>query len=231
MDIVKMIIEFLSRRSLKEVSIFVILLLVVLAALILFKYLWIKIRKPKDHGMRLEQEDLLEHHMFNSLKTYLSYEIQNLYIAERLRSAIFKDFLIFNLTSIRHAFERFLKKGDLEKLTPGAYHTRMLECVNEIVRRYEAKALEENIPPIVIEKFNHWHSDRVKQMYEVINDVCGDDVYPNNTIKTKIIFDYIVVIVNWTIADAKKTLISLNGELNKVTYKGISVDPAYLNKH
>jgi hypothetical protein len=106
----------------------------------------------------------------------------------------------------------------------------MLESVNNIVRKYEQKALQDEIPQIVIDRFNEWHSERIKQTFEVINDVCYDDIYSTNTMKTKIIFDYILVIVNWTIADAKKTLINLNGELNKITYKGITVDPNYLKK-
>lgn len=226
-SLLKLIFGFLDRHTVFELIAYVSLFTLICLGILGFKYLWIKIRKPKN-GMKITQEDLVDHHMFYSLKTYLSYEIQQLYIPERLRNALFKDFLIFKLTSIRHAFENFLKKGDLEKLSPGAYHTRMLECINEILRRYESKALEEKVPQVVIDRFNQWHSDRVKQMYEVINDVCDDDAYANNTIRTKIIFDFVVVVINWTISDAKKTLINLNGELNKIEYKGITVDPNYL---
>jgi hypothetical protein len=228
-SLLKLIFGFLDKHTIWEliayISLFILLCFIILG----FKLLWIKIRKPK-HNIKVTQANLAEHHMFYSLKTYLSYEIQQLYIPERLRNAIFKDLLIFKLTSIRHSFENFLKRGDLEKLTPGAFHTRMLECVNEILRRYEAKALEEKIPQIVIDRFNQWHSDRIKQMYETINDVCDDESFSNNSIRTKIIFDSIVVVINWTISDARKTLINLNGELNKVEYKGITVDPNYLLK-
>jgi hypothetical protein len=230
MELTKLIIDFLSWHTMYDIIVYVLLITFVFANILIFKYLWIKIKKPR-RSIIIKQKDLIDHHMFYSLKTYLSYEIQNLYIPERLRDAIFKDFLIFKLSSIRHSFENFLKKGDLEKLTPTAYHTRMLECINEIVRRYEAKALDQKIPQVVIDRFNYWNSDHIRQLYNVINDVCDDDIYTNNTIKTKIIFDYVVVVINWTISDAKKTLIDLNGELNKITYKGISVDPEYLSKN
>lgn len=229
-SIFETIIEFIDKHGIKEAMLMVVILGTTLGLLLLFKYLWYKIKKAKNNSMTMHQDMLLEHHLFASLKTYLNYEIQHLNINERLRNAIFKDFLIHKFSSIRYEFEYFLKKGDLEKMSPGVYSTRILESVNNIVKKYEQKALQDEIPQIVIDRFNEWHSERIKQTFEVINDVCYDDIYSTNTMKTKIIFDYILVIVNWTIADAKKTLINLNGELNKVTYKGITVDPDYLKK-
>lgn len=179
----------------------------------------IRFNRTDNHGYT--QDDLKNHALFTRLRKYINYDIQHFKLGEPLREAIFKDFLLFKFTALQKHFENFLSKGDLTKMSDGLYKSRMLECVDEIIKTYERKAVEEGIPNIVIIKFNNWHRNRIEAVYDYISQVCDDDLFESNIIKTRMIFDFIVHINNFTLIDAKKTLIHMNGELSKETYKGI----------
>lgn len=187
------------------------------------KTLWYRVKEI--FGKKPESNDLQDHVMFTNLRKYIDYDIQHFRLSNKLREAIFKDFLLFQFTVIKKHFQSFLKRGDVNLMSDELFRTKMEDCITEIVRSYEAKARSEGIPEIVITKYNEWYESKIQAMYEFIVVVCDDkDIYEDNYSKTRVIFEFITNINNLTIFEAKRTLIHLNGELNKVVYKGISHD-------
>lgn len=176
-------------------------------------------------GKKQQLNDLLDHVMFTNLRKYIGYDIQHFRLSNKLREAIFKDFLLFQFIVIQKHFEVFLNRGDINLMSNELFRARMEDCITEIVNSYESKARSEGIPEIVIIKYNEWYESKVLAIREFIVTVCTDkDIYEDNYSKTKVIFEFITNINNLTIFEAKKTLIHLNGELNSIRYKGISHD-------
>lgn len=174
-------------------------------------------------GKKPQLYDLHEHIMFTNLRKYIDYDIQHFRLSNKLREAIFKDFLLIQFITIKKHFQAFLNRGDVNLMSDELFRTRMQDCITEIVKSYEGKARSEGIPEVVIIKYNEWYESKIQAMHEFIITVCDDqDIYEDNYYKTKVIFEFITNINNLTIFEAKRTLIHLNGELNKVVYKGIS---------
>ena len=150
-------------------------------------------------------------------------DIQHFELGEKLREAIFRDFLLIKFTIIKKQFEAFLERGDLEAMSDQLFVERMQECISEIIKGYEYKAKEMGIPEIAVKRYTEWHDDKIQAIYAYITSVCEDkDVYKDNHTKTRVIFDFMNHINNFTILGVKKVLLSFNGELNKQTYKGIT---------
>lgn len=171
------------------------------------------------------KNDLANHIMFVNLRKYINYDIQHFTLNEKLREAIFKDFLMIKFTIVKLQFEQFLSRGDLDAMSDKLYQEKMQECISDIVKSYEYKAKEMGIPDVAIARFNEWYDDKVQAMYAFIITVCEDtDIYNDNYTKTRVIFDFINHINNFTILGIKKVLLSFNGELNKQSYKGIVYD-------
>lgn len=225
MDLFKIVFEFAKEKG--TLSTLTILLFCTISIVIVFnakkdvfKNLWKRIFGKKN--TIFDQTKLLDHHLFYQLRRYINRDIQYFSLSEKLREALFKDLLLFKFTAIQKAYLSFLLKGDMEQLSQSAFHNKMSEIREDIIKAYETKALEEKMPLIVLEKFNEWHKDRIDAIYNWIDLVCEEEIYSTNAERTKVIFDFIVHINNQTILDAKKTLINLNGALNNVTYKGIT---------
>lgn len=172
---------------------------------------------------RVEQLDLTDHLMFLNLNKFIVNDIKHFKLKNKLREAIFRDFLLIKFMSVKRNFESFISTHDLNSMSSSKFQARLLECMNDITRDYERRALEQGIPEIVISKFNEWNEPKVSAIYEYVGDVCDDnELYPDNFTKMRIILDFIYHINNFTIMDAKKTLTYLNGQLNDVVYKGIT---------
>jgi hypothetical protein len=167
-------------------------------------------------------KELLNHSFFRSIQKMLNYEIQHLEIREQLRRAIFRDFLFIQFTVIQDKIKEFVDAGDMDKMSSDLFHNKLYSLVTEILQEYEAKALKQGIPEIVIIKFNKWHRDKTEIIYNFVNDVCdANDWYVSNSVKFYSFLNQMVSILDLTLIDARKTLVRLNGELDKVTYKGI----------
>ena len=167
--------------------------------------------------------NLSNHVMFINLRKYINYDIKHFTLGEKLREAIFRDFLLIKFTIVEDEFKKIIEDDNLELMSNEVFSKKMQDCIANIVRMYEIKAKESGIPDIAINRFNEWYDDKVQAIYAFIISVCEDtDIYNNNNIKTKVIFDFMNHINNFTILGIRKVLLGFNGELSKLTYKGVT---------
>jgi hypothetical protein len=89
------------------------------------------------------------------------------------------------------------------------------------VDTYEAQAIADGIPEVVVLKFGVWHNTRVQQMMLFLDDVCHSDYYPSNTARMVAFLDMLQVAFHGTVLDAEHVLTELNGELSGCQYDGI----------
>ena len=107
------------------------------------KTLWYRIKEI--FGKKSEPNDLQDHIMFTNLRKYIDYDIQHFRLSNRLREAIFKDFLLFQFTVIKKHFQSFLRRGDVNLMSDELFRTRMEDCITEIVKSYEERILEKGV--------------------------------------------------------------------------------------
>ena len=223
MEIFSLLAEIIHKNGLPFVLIVLFLALLVGLGLLAFRWADKKIENMKFGSQEYTQQELFNHALFQSIRKNISYDIHNLVIGERLREAIFRDFLKYVFAAFRDEFTHFLERGDLNKMDRALYKTRLIDTINNITTNYQSRALQEGIPEIVVERFTEWHSGRIQMAYDYMNDFCdSENLFQSNVARTKIVFDFFTHLLNLTIVDARKTLISLIGQLNPVVYKGIT---------
>ncbi len=222
MEIFKLFADLMKNNGISSVIVLIFLAFISGGGVLVFRWADKNIKNMKFTSNEYKQANLYNHAIFNTINRNLSFGIHNLVIGERLREAIFRDFLIYKFTAVKNELVSFVERGDLEKMSNDLFKARLLDCIQKSICAYEKKALNEKIPDIVISKFNEWHSSRIAMIYDFLNDIGESDLFESNTIKTKIAFDFFVHLLNLTIVDAQKTLINLNGQLDDITYKGIT---------
>ena len=245
MDIFKIIYEGFEKHGIW--FIFQVLVLFVIVAGILLFALWVKNKLFDDNNVSnvevnvnlgdhahssVDDEykahywgELINHAFFRIVQRMINYEILHLEIKEPLRKAIFTDFLLFKFTVTQDKVKAFINNKDFADMPADAFHNHLYNLETEIIQDYEAMARKNGIPEVVINKFNRWHTDKADVIYQFINDICdGNDWYVSNTVKFYSFLNQMVSILDVILIDARKTLISLNGELDKVVYKGIVAD-------
>ena len=229
--------------------IFQVLLLFIIVGSIILGFLWIKNKISNnsngvnvtvnidDHTHASEQteeefnhhghscKELMNHSFFRTVQKMINYEIHHIDIKERLRRAVFRDFLLIKFTVIQDKIRSFVLSGDMDLMSSDVFHNKLHALITEIIREYESIALQQGIPDIVVNKFNKWHQDKAEIVYNFVNDICeADDWYVSNSVKFYSFLNQMVSILDLTLIDARKTLIALNGDLSKLIYKGISAE-------
>lgn len=245
MDIFKLIYDGFEKHGI--VFIFQVLLLFAIVAGMLLLALWIKTKISDSHsGSNVEVnvnlrdpphssldetykthywQELNNHAFFRIIQRMINYEILHLEIKEPLRKAIFTDFLLFKFVVTQDKVKAFISNSDYENMAADAFHNQLYKLETEIIQEYEMMAKNNGIPDVVIGKFNAWHEGKAAIIYQFVNDICdASDWYISNTVKFYSFLNQMVSILDLVLIDARKTLVSLDGELDKVIYKGIVVD-------
>jgi len=179
----------------------------------------------EENEVDVDQESLYTHPFFREVNRKLNWEVPHFRIEDSLRSALCKDFLMIKLSAIAAKCKSFIAAGDMNKLTEEDFMRRLDLLVLDIIKEYEDKARQEKIPDIFISRFNDWHSGRIEVIYKFLQDITepsANDFYQTNTTKFYSFLNLMTVIMDLTLLDAGKTIIHLNGELSKETYKGIT---------
>lgn len=248
MELFKLLYEGIEKHGFWFFIQLLILLTVAAGIAIAFLYLKKKVEKEKkesnnvvvnvnvDHehehetlpGLLVNHPDhnwkqLLGHSFFRSVQKMINYEIQHIEIKERLRRAIFRDFLLIIFTVYHDKIRNFVTSGNMDQMSSELFHNKLHSLVTEIIQEYERLAIREKIPEAVITKYNKWHQDKTEVIYRFVDDVCeADDWYVSNSVKFYSFLNQMTSILDLTLIDARKTLVHLNGELDKIEYKGIT---------
>lgn len=71
------------------------------------------------------------------------------------------------------------------------------------------------VPECYMIKFNNWHSEHVNVCLDGINETLSDKIYDDWYDQLRSILDYLHIAFKLTLIDAKRTLNSLNGDLDR----------------
>lgn len=172
--------------------------------------------------------DLLNHVFFGTMEINLKTKVLGLTLPEKGREAIFKDFLKIKFqVFITNVYSWLLQhQSSLDCMTPEALHNEMLKLIAESVNEYEEKVAKEGIPSIVIDKFRKFHNPHVDSVVSGVYNICQCEwIISTNTEKVGFILNSLANAFDITLVDAEVVLCDINGELDGVVYKGVTVLP------
>lgn len=139
------------------------------------------------------------------------------------RKLIFTDFLKFKVEDFNEALSEYIAENNDNTLNSKSaleFHHEMLWLINETIRKYESRCLMAGIPKVVISKFGEWHKETVEDTLKFL-DILGQYDASNNYDKAYMLLSYLAVVFQRTLIDARRTLGSLNGDLDGVDYRGV----------
>jgi hypothetical protein len=172
--------------------------------------------------------DLLNHPFFGTMEFYMKTKVLGLSLPEKGREAIFRDFLKIKFhVFTTNVYSWLLKyQATLDSMTPEALHNEMLKLLAESVFEYEEQAFHSGIPQIVVDKFRQFHNPHVDSVVSGIYNICQCEwIISTNTEKLGFILNSLTNAFDTTLVDAEVVLCDINGELDGIVYKGITVMP------
>lgn len=200
------------------------LLVAVAAILIAGKWAWVRLDALRNSiNLYPSPETLRRHRFFAVMRNAVATQIPNLPIQEEMRRLVFRDFLAIKFRVFKIRLGKWLDENvrSLDSMTPVELESSLMDVVTTAIKEYEEAALKEGIPEVVVAKFRDWHACCVASVVELIASTCHSDWHKNNTAKVAVVFDTLLVAFHRTLADARRTLYTLNGELDGVVYKGV----------
>lgn len=175
-------------------------------------------------------KDIIRHPFFPAMRYAVKYRIPHLDIPEPCRKLIFRDLLKFKFTTFLENLQAFIQKGDLNSMSVEHFHEAVLTVVSTSIMEYEQKMRESAIPEVVIDRFGRWHQNTIDLIMELIENASNSRFYRDNNARMVAILDWLQAAFQITLLDAEKTLGSLNGELDGITYKGVKAHCKHKNK-
>lgn len=168
-----------------------------------------------NHKESYDAYDILQ----SKLAYFIDFKIQNLYLRDPGRRAIFRDVI--------HIRYQVMKKhiGSLhvnvrKDMGSGDLYARVTQCLHDWIEESEWDARNRGIPEVVIEKYSKWSSKNTEFALKAIEMVCFSTVYGDNHKRMDAIYSLFTAMIELTIAEAERSLNELNGELNGIEYKG-----------
>lgn len=193
-------------------------------------------KKTKENELKLEQEKIpevsLKNHPFFERMKVLRAQISTLSIQNKGKQAVIRDILANKFTIVIEEYWNMIVEIDEkhEDLTD----EELFNIINNSVREGLKKHLvyyvdgdytiqEKQCLEIVMQKFNVWHSHRVNNLFQSIQNVCFSKFYPDIVSKTSVCLDVLLAAFIDVISDAELTLNQLNGDLKGLTFKNITI--------
>jgi len=160
------------------------------------------------------------HPFFNKVMGIVQIKLPITKMGGPVRTEIFRDVLtIFYRTAIQEVDSLLTQEVTIDNFLAVNYTT-----ANNIIKKASQKMLEEQIPPIVIEKFNYWNYGRHEYLLNTISDIDSSMVFSSVLEKECAVLNAITDAAFFTLMDAEKTLVNLNGDLSGTNYKGKIVE-------
>lgn len=140
-----------------------------------------------------------------------------------VKQQMFRDILIWNAKYTKTMCEEIIKI-DMDDWSGSRWSTEVINTISEMVLKYQTHALENGVPPAVINKFNKWQLPVLEMVCSYIKLLGESTMYTSNISRTNTMLMVIDLLLITTIADAERSLHSLNGEISGLQYKGMSIE-------
>lgn len=190
----------------------------------------VKPNDPKKPNVRITKElkvvndiiteDLHHHPFFAHVNYALTVEIPSLdiFVEKPVRQELLKDLIYISLHTIME-FGQEIIENDYSSWSKSRWAFDMNARLSDLPKQFSIKATHHGIPEIVIKKYFRWYIQRLDVMREFIDQIANSFVYSNNTLKVHAFLMVLNIFTITLVADAERTLKTLNGELTGKDYK------------
>lgn len=175
----------------------------------------------------------LNEHPFFVRTEILKSNIQNTFtLVNKGKEVVFKDIicnLIDNMEIVLSELSKRIDKGQIKDSTE--LYNEHIEALNRIIEKHHSyyknniiyTKEEQDVLDVVMKKFDIWNQSRIEFIQEQIMSVCNSPFYKTEKIKAAVILDLYFQISVSILADAEKTLNSINGELKGFVFRNIKI--------
>ena len=161
-----------------------------------------------------------KHPIFMEINELLTVEIDHLDFGSEGRTEMFRLMLSTQLRSYERCLRAFL--GTNKTFVDSAdFRAKSRALIFDIMNAYQQRWRELDIPEPVITTYRKWHGDRIELLLSDIDTIAFYKVSQSYDESVFYFFNSILFLLKLGIAhDSIKSLQSLNGHINKLTFKG-----------
>ena len=178
---------------------------------------------------KISKKILKNHYIFSQVDYWKNEMIPHTKFGDDGRNAIIHDFLEIVLTNTSNILKEFIE-NKLNNNNQEEFHASVINMLFQIKNETESISVANGIPEKFIEKFNMWNARTTIFTKGCIDNISRSRYYPTNKDRFYAILNILMSAYESTILDGEKTLCSLNGELDGVVYKNITLDRGDNNK-
>lgn len=181
--------------------------------------------KNKQKGPAVQEVDISKHPIFIKLEDLLMRDIQNIKIGGKGRTELFKVILLTQLETYIAGFKELVL--DTQNYTTiQEVRNKCIKIILSIVSKYEHKWQEMQIPPTIIDRYKELHEDKIKIILRTIDTEIVTDfrVADYKNFIYSFLSSVSVILSTFITTDILSTLSSMNGELKKITFKGMTLE-------
>lgn len=201
------------------------IVLVIFVGFILYKFIVAKIdiwaTKKKSNTTNMIKDNLKYHSFFTDAKYKLSIEIPNIEFNpnEPVRQRLFRTLIRLRVQTIMDKVTEFVGR-DMDSWGADQWANEFNDMITNTITEFDRRAREEGVPDVVISKFNRWHLKILETVNDNVTKLVNSTIYNTNVARTNTLLFIMNLLLTTTISDAETTILSLNGEISGLEYKG-----------
>ena len=171
------------------------------------------------------QEELINHQFFINVAYKLNNEIPLLKLDDKrpIRQKMYRKLLELKFSTLKSVMEDVVH-SDLEDITPNQWANLIQNEMLRAETMLEEQALQDGMPPIVINKFLVWHNETRELLNHYVNEFAVSGIYGTNIVRTNTFLFLLNLKLITLIGDAERTLGKINGELTGKHYNGETLE-------
>ena len=169
---------------------------------------------------------LKQHAFFNAINYSLNVEIpaMNIFPSRPVRQILIKDLIYCSLASVEEVAQKIANTNH-DGWNHATWNYEMRSALIEMNTSFIDKCDNRGMPQTVYRKYLVWYFDRLNHMRIMIDQISGSEIYSTPESKTSALLLSFNLFLVTMVADAERTLKSLNGDITGLMYKGGSIEP------
>lgn len=172
---------------------------------------------------------LKNHHIFSKIEFNKNIINTRFTLENKGKEIVFKSILIAHMDIFKNKIDIFI--NDINKAEISEYYILSLDCLNEIIfeinnfykSSYDFTDEEKKVLEIVMSKYSFWNKSRDEDFLERVQEICASNVYQDKNVKSFLILDTFMFLINDIVEDCNKTLKLINGDLKGLKFKGVII--------
>ncbi|MFL8711092.1 hypothetical protein Q3304_10005 [Clostridioides sp. GD02377] len=191
-----------------------------------------KIKNKEQYRAKNNQLMLYSHPIFKKIELNKNIIKIHFTLENKGKEAVFREILINHMNIFKIHALKLCKKVDSGKIVDtDELYTESVYTLNNIIADLKSfykdsncySQEEVNVLDKVMDKYNHWNSDRQQEIVARIQEICVSAFYTDIYNKSITVFDTLLFVMNDIMFDANKTLNNLNGDLVGLKFRGVII--------